>query len=214
MPLEIENLCNNNFDFNFCATMYNNMTVALRAYELFKHDNREYFSYNKTETLFGHLRTYVIEKQIYNSAFHPNASYTVMNKEVNKYKYKALCIETNQFILNIGRTDKSMRLLPGSKYRKNFAQANNGFETQLVMQLTDDSIQICEDKKYAELIYGYGKEGLRHLEILIPSHDYSCILHSMNLLGNAKLYSNYVPTELVEESIVQLKKTLEEKVSK
>lgn len=52
-------------------------------------------------------------------------------KQVNNYKYKALCIETNDFIVNVGRTNGKFKLLPVSAYKKELAKANNGLSMQL-----------------------------------------------------------------------------------
>ena len=40
----------------------------------------------------------------------------------------------------------------------------------------------------------------------LPDSDYKGIEYSISLLDNIKRYENYVPEELVEESIVSLKK--------
>ena len=103
--MEIKKLFDDNFDFAFKATTYNNMKVAIQSFEQFKKNNEDFFSFDKRETLFGYLLTYAIEKQFNDSAFNPKANYAVSMKQVNNYKYKALCIETNDFIVNVGRTN-------------------------------------------------------------------------------------------------------------
>ena len=62
--LLIKKLFDDNFDFAFKAATYNNMRVAIQTFEQFKKKNEDFFSFDKRETLFGHLRTYAIEKQL------------------------------------------------------------------------------------------------------------------------------------------------------
>lgn len=76
-----------NFGFAFKATTYNNMIVAIRTLEQFKKKNEDFFSFEKRVTVFGHLRTYAIEKQFNDSAIKPSADYSVSIKQVNSYKY-------------------------------------------------------------------------------------------------------------------------------
>lgn len=210
--MDIKQLFDENFGFAFKAATYNNMKVAIQTFEQFKKKNEDFFSFDKRETLFGYLRTYAIEKQFHDSAFNPKANYSVSLKEVNKYKYKALCIETNGFIVNLGRTDSEYSLLSPSAYRKQFAKANAGLNMQLSFDFMNDSAEIVEDKKYAEITYGYQNGDMTHLQIILPSSDYKGIEYSANLLDDIKVYSSYVPEELVEESIVTLKKSLSEKI--
>ena len=116
--MDIKNLFEENFGFAFKAATYNNMRVALQAFEQFKKKNDDFFSFDKRETLFGHLRTYAIEKQFHDSAFNPKANYSVYLKEVNKYKHKVLCIETTDFIVNLTPSYSENGLLPPSAYRR------------------------------------------------------------------------------------------------
>ena len=189
--MEIKKLFDDNFDFAFKATTYNNMKVAIQSFEQFKKNNEDFFSFDKRETLFGYLLTYAIEKQFNDSAFNPKANYAVSMKQVNNYKYKALCIETNDFIVNVGRTNGEFKLLPVSAYKKELAKANNGLSMQL---------------------YRYGE--MTHLNIVLPSGDYKTIEYSTNLLENISIYENYIPQDLVEESIVSLKKSISKEIEK
>ncbi len=212
--MDIKKLFEYNFDFSFRAATYNNMRVAMQTFEQFKKKNEVFFSFDKRETLFGHLRTYAIEKQFNDSAFNPKANYSVSMKQVNNYKHKALCIETNDFILNIGRTNSEYKLLAASSYKKEFAKANAGLSMQLSLDFKNDVLEVAESKKYAEITYGYRYGKVTHLNIVLPSSDYKEIEHSANLLENIKIYENYVPEDLVEESIVSLKKSLSKEIEK
>ena len=214
METEIKKLFDENFDFAFKAATYNNMRVAVQTFEQFKQKNQDFFSFDKRETLFGYLRTYAIEKQFNDSAFNPKANYSVSMKLVNSYKYKALCIETNDFIVNVGRTDNEHKLLPASSYKREYAKANAGLSTQLSFEFFNDEPKIVESKKYAEITYGYSYGDITHLCIVLPSGDYKTIEHSINLLDDIKIYENYVPEDLVEESIVSLKKSLSREIEK
>ena len=62
MENRIIELFEENFGFAFKATTYNNMIVAIRTFEQFKKKNEDFFSFEKRETVFGHLRTYAIER--------------------------------------------------------------------------------------------------------------------------------------------------------
>jgi hypothetical protein len=214
MDTGVRELFKTNFDFAFLAATYGNMHVALQAFEQFKKDNEAYFTFDKKVPLFGYLRTYAVEKQFNDSAFSPKANYTVSLKQVNRYKHKVLCVETKDFILNIGCTNGMYRLLTPSAYKKEHARANAGLGSQLSFDFSKGNSDIIEGKKYAEITYGYRFGELTHLMILLPDSEYRYSGESINVLENANVYKNYVPDELVEESVVKLKKTLEKKMEK
>lgn len=214
METNIKKLFDNNFDFAFKAATYNNIRIAMKSFEQFKKNNEDFFSFDKRETLFGHLRTYVVEKQFNDSAFNPKANYSVSVKQVNSYKYKTLCIETKDFIVNVGHTNSENKLLSASSYKKEYAKANSGLNTQLVLDFLEDVPKVVESKKYAEITYGYRYGKVTHLNIILPSGDYKSIEYSINLLENINIYDSYVPEDLVEDSIVKLKGFLTEKIEK
>ena len=214
MDNNIVTLFKDNFDFSFKAATYNNIRIAIQTFEQFKKNNEAFFSLDKTETLFGHLRTYAIEKQFNDSAFNPKSNYSVSIKQVNNYKYKTLCIETNDFIINVGYTNSKCKLLPVSSYKKEYAKANSGLSMQLSFNFSNNTPKIVESKKYAQITYGYCYGKITHLDIVLPSNDYKKIEHSTNLLENIEVYETYVPEDLVEETIVTLKKSLVKKVEK
>ena len=82
---------------------------------------------------------------------------------------------------------------------------------QLSFDIMNDVPTVIESKKYAEITYGYRYGEVTHLNIVLPSSDYKEIEYSTNLLEDVKIYENYVPEDLVEESIVSLKKILSRK---
>ena len=55
---------------------------------------------------------------------------------------------------------------------------------------------------------------MTYLGMILPDSDYKGIEYSISLLDNIKRYENYVPEELVEESIVSLKKDLAKEIEK
>lgn len=203
-----------NFGFAFKATTYHNMVVAIKTFEQFKKKNEDFFSFEKRETVFGYLRTYAIERQFNDSAFNPRANYSVSMKQVNSYKHKALCIETKDFIINLGRTNNAFKLLPASYYKKEFAKANTGLSMQLSFDFSGEFPAVVESKKYAQITYGYKYGDMTHLSIVLPSENYSSSEYSVNLLADINVYKTYVPEELVEESIVALKKNLSDEIEK
>ena len=206
--MDIKKLFDDNFDFAFKAATYNNIRVAIQSFEQFKKKNENFFTFDKRETVYGYLRTYAIEKQFNDSAFNPKANYSVSMKQVNNFKYKTLCIETKDFIVNVGKTNTQRQLLPASSYKREFAKANAGISTQYQFDFINDLLVVNESKKYAEITYGYRHGEITHLNIVVPSCDYKTIEHSVNLLEDITVYEKYVPEDLVEESIVSLKKSL------
>lgn len=135
-------------------------------------------------------------------------------KQVNSYKHKALCIETKDFIINLGRTNNAFKLLPASSYKKKFAKANTGLNMQLSFDLSGEFPIVVENRKYAQITYGYKYGDMTHLSIVLPNENYSGFEHSVDLLADINVYKNYVPEELVEESIVALKKNLSDEIEK
>ena len=83
--MDIKKLFEDNFDFAFKAATYNNIKVAIQTFEQFKKKNEDFFSFDKRETIFGHLRTYAIEKQFNDSAFNPKANYFVLSASLKSF---------------------------------------------------------------------------------------------------------------------------------
>lgn len=196
------------FDFAKRATIYNNMEIALKAYNKLLIEYRDLFKFEKSTTAKGHLRTLFIEKQFSDSSFTPKAHYFVNMKEVNKYHHKALFIETEEFILNIARTMKTPMLPSISNYKKEYAKNNGEYDAQYQLNIDENdkrSDNIVLPKKYAFLTYGIQKEQLSHLGIVMPSYDFKGYIGYMDLTKDAMLLRNYIPEETREESIVSLK---------
>lgn len=205
-------IINKNFGLDFKAVAYNNMKVAFKAFNQFIKQNSDFFIMEKKTTVFGHLLTYAVEQQFCESVFTTQAKYSVSLKEVNAYKYKTLCIETEDFILNIGRTKKPTMLLPDSEYKKEFAKANKDYNLQMRLDISEEKeLDVINPKKYAVLSYGNRMGDLTHFRLNIPNSEYSEIIYTDDLKCNVSEYENYVPEELVEESVVRLKKTIEER---
>ncbi len=205
---ELNTLLENNFGFHFKAVTYNNIIVAIRAYERFIKENEDFFSYDKRTTIFGHLLTYAVEKQFNDSAFDSKVDYSVFTKQVNKFKHKVLFIETDDFVINIGRTDDKQKLLPPSQYKKEYAKANSGMNMQMTLIPQGRDLKITEVKKYAEITYCYQYGELRHLCVIIPDGEYKGVEHCIDLLSDVSVLEGYVPEQIIEESIVSLKSSL------
>lgn len=135
-------------------------------------------------------------------------------KQVNSYKHKVLCIETKDFIVNLGRTNGAFKLLLKSSFKKGFAKSNTGLSMQLSFDLLGEYPVVIESKKYAQITYGYKFGDMTHLSIVLPSDNYSGSEYTVNLLADVNVYKNYVAEELVEESIVALKKNLSDEIEK
>ena len=137
--------------------------------------------------------------------------------EVDKECYEMLDQLVEQMKEKQGVTEQlkaEYKLLPTSAYKRESAKANAGLSTQLSFDFLNDIPEVVESKKYAEITYGYRYGDMTHLYIVLPSSDYKGIEHSTNLLEDIKIYEKYVPEDLVEESIVSLKKSLSKEIEK
>ena len=137
--------------------------------------------------------------------------------EVDKECYEMLDQLVEQMKEKQGVTEQlkaEYKLLPISAYKREYAKANAGLSTQLSFDFLNDIPEVVESKKYAEITYGYRYGDMTHLYIVLPSSDYKGIEHSTNLLEDIKIYEKYVPEDLVEESIVSLKKSLSKEIEK
>ena len=137
--------------------------------------------------------------------------------EVDKECYEMLDQLVEQMKEKQGVTEQlkaEYKLLPTSAYKREYAKANAGLSTQLSFDFLNDIPEVVESKKYAEITYGYRYGDMTHLYIVLPSSDYKGIEHSTNLLEDIKIYEKYVPEDLVEESIVSLKKSLSKEIEK
>lgn len=204
----MDELLEKEFNFPMKAIIYNNMEIALRAYNKLIAENQNLFKFEKSITAKGYLKTLFIEKQFSDYSFSPKAQYSVCLKEVNKCHYKTLFIETSGFTMNIARTRKPYMLPAKSRYKKEYAKNNTILNTQYEFVL-DESAKVNDNimlpKKYAFLTYGVRNEVLEHLEIIVPSHDYKGLLGYLDLSKEAVLLKSYVPEEVKEESVVSLK---------
>ena len=194
MNKEIQELYEKNFTYQFKAVVYNNIKTAFKALGQFKEQNLDFFDFAKKETVMGYLRTYAIERQFSKFAFTPTAPYSIGLSCVNNYKYKALTINTDDIVLNIGKTVRPGMLLPRAKYKEQLAACNEGLNRQIVLDFNDkNDIILKETQRYALITYGYIHGMLTHLNILIPDSKYKNSLHSENLLKDISIYDNYVP---------------------
>lgn len=211
----LENLVTKNFDFKFNASVYTSINTALKAYTLFINDHYDFFNFDNKSVLYGHLRSFVVEKHLYINAFTPNSCYSVYHKPVNNFGYKPLFIETDDFVLSVGKTIKPRFLLSKASYKVKLAQNNSPYGQQLKYDYFSDDVKIIENKKYALLTYGYNMGILTHLSIVLPDSTYkNCMYDPINILKYVSLYDNYIPKEIEEDNIVKLKKSLEKEYHK
>lgn len=208
----VNDLLNSEFDFAFRATIYNNMKIALTSYNELVSEKRSLFSFEKSKTAKGHLKTLFIEKQFNDCAFKPTSHYSVRLKEVNKYHHKALFMETEHFELNIARTQKACMLPNKSMYRLEYAKNNKPLDIQYELNLDNKRTvdYVVLPRKYAILTYGINHDELSHLEMVVPQYDYSGFIGYVDLKKDHLLLERYIPDEIVEESIVSLKNNLVE----
>jgi hypothetical protein len=208
-----QEIIENNFNFAFKATTYKNVNIALKAYEEFMNINNRFFEIEQSD-LFGRILSYAIDKQFNDSSFTPKSNYSVVRKDVNGYKHKALFIETDDFTLNIGKTMKITQLLPKAKYKfelaKRNAEYNNQYELDMIKNHENElGIEdISLPRHYGVITYGYLNKRLTHLQLIIPDSTYKAAIHTDNLLINSAQYDSYVPKAVEEEDIVKLRQSI------
>lgn len=208
-----QEILDSNFNFAFKATTYKNVNIAIKAYEEFMNINNIFFNIEQSD-LFGRILSYTIDKQFNDSSFNPKSNYSVIRKDVNGYKHKALFIETDDFTLNIGKTLKNTQLLPKAKYKNELAKRNDDYNNQYEM----DAIKklkiemgiedISLPRHYGVITYGYFNKVLTHLQLIIPDSTYTAAIHTDNLLINSAQYDSFVPKAVEEEDIVKLRQSI------
>lgn len=206
---QIEKEVEEEFSFPVAAVFYNNMEIAMEAYDRLLAEHQSLFRFEKSTTSKGHLRTLFVEKQFNDCSFNPRSQYSVRLKEVNKCKHKALFVEMDKFTLNIAHTWRENNLPSKAAYKMEYAKWNKPFDNQYELKL-DDNGEIDDNivlpKHYGFITYGVQNGTLKHLDIIIPAHDFSGYLARKNLLENANVYKGYVPDEVKEENVAALKK--------
>ena len=166
-------------DFNtkMVRTFAQNIYISLDAYKRFINSNKDYFNTENKRNVLGHLRTFAVERQFFLGSFEPNSQYTARFININNFGCKTLQLETDHFILNIGRTIKRGKLPTAAKYKKELAKLNKQDEQQLQLNILDCKQTRSEtEKNYAILAYGYNDVvGITYFDFIIPDSNFTSI---------------------------------------
>lgn len=198
-------LFNDNFTFSFRATVANNMRIATKAFDKFWESNSQFLC--EADDLYGRILTYAVNKQFRGSSTDTASAYLVSGKETNTYKAKAVFLNTKDYITSICRTDTPRKLPCKANYKLKLSLGNreDNQQMELFPEHGGDQLAPSIPKKYAIIGYRYINGDLRHLNIIVPDWRFKSFLYDTNLLDQINEYYNYVPQEIVEESVAALK---------
>lgn len=211
----LDELCKDNFDNKFKIEITKNLKIALAAYSMFINEQEDkYLRGPKNLPLLGYLRAHAIQQQFYLSAFKPNARYSAIIKETDRFKIPILFLETNDFILNVGRTAKRGKLLSKANYKTELAKNNLSSNIQLELDFFSENNTIREEqKKYAVITYGHNShKGLTHLDLLMPDSEYQGLIMPVLDLKVPEFIELSQNKEEYEPQIASLKTLLEETI--
>lgn len=202
-----DNVINHNFNFGFKLKAYNCIRLGNKAALQFMSENKHFFNYPKGSSLIGRLRTYAIERQFYLSSISEDSKFLTYVSPLNHYGYKGLFLKTDDFNVNIARTNGCYKLPPETKYRLALAKTNAGANIQLSFDSTSFGI-LCNDSKYAILAYGIYMDEITYTSLLVPTSDYKGVIYSHNFLDEVKVQNNYISEPVQEKQISKLKEEL------
>lgn len=188
-----------------------NLHISIEAYQRICSENKEFFGLQNSKTVLGYLRTYAVQRQFYIGGFHPDAFYSARLRKTNNFKYETLFLETENFILNIGRTEKRGKLLSVANYKRELARANVNDDPQIQLEFSDtDASCLKSVKNYAILAYGYNENvGITHFDVLVPSGTYTGIIAPIKSLYIPKKEIVFDFEQDIEPDIISLKENLE-----
>lgn len=198
-------LFDSNFGFPFRVSVATNMHIATKAFEAFLNSNAQFLS--DADELYGRLLSHAVKHQFLKSAPTTANCYFVSGTEVNMYRTSAVFLNTADYITHICRTNKPYELPCKAHYKLQLALGNREDDQQLEFSFSSsqNSPLIIPPKHYALLTYCYKNGELRHLTLAVPDSHFESITYSENLLGQISEHYQYVPEEIVEESITSLK---------
>lgn len=212
--MDIKNKLELDFNPELVKALATNLYISIEAYHRIYNENKTFFELQNSKTVLSHLRTYAVQRQIYLYANSSGALYYAQFRKTNNFKYETLFLETENFILNIGRTEKRGQLLSVANYKRELARSNAKDDPQIQLEFSDtDTSHLKNIKNYAILAYGYNENiGITYFDILVPDDKYAGII--------APIKSLYIPkTEIVpnfeqdvEPDIISLKNDLERKL--
>ncbi|WKY44197.1 hypothetical protein Q5O14_16460 [Eubacteriaceae bacterium ES2] len=205
-----ETILSSNFSDQFSINALNSIITGHDAFLRFKKENESFLSFEGKEvTACGHLRTLAIEKAFYFSSLNQiTTTFHVSFLEVNNFHHKVLCIQTDDFIVNISRNMNPKKLPNASKYRVRFAEANGYWDNQLSFGLFNDFQEITSPPYYGIITYDFEHDSLAHAQLLIPDKNYKNSQYSINLMKTTANSEYYEKENNKEEMIINIKKEL------
>lgn len=207
---DIQKLAEHDLNERFQTSICENIKIGYDSFLQFINENKDFITFwDKEKTVLGYLRSLSIEKALDMASYLTFSPYKCDLIEVNKYKYKALCLETDNFLLNICRTQKKSQFPPKSNYRLKFSHQNEPYDMQQTMF---DDENLTSDKLYAIITYNFLHDDLSHAEIMIPKKDFTGLLYHINILDRVKDKPLIIPEEEKEKQIITLKKELSKKL--
>lgn len=130
-------------------------------------------------------------------------------------------IKTEHFILTPAKTRKWTDLPSKSKYKLEYAKANEDGDRQISFYLLGDTLhytlqkdELITDPYYALLTYGYNNltNECTHIDLVVPDASFNGILHRTNLLPATDNHFLVLHPE-EEETLTALHKDLEKLVT-
>ncbi len=212
MEEKLKKVYDENFELRNKIIIRYNIETALKIHKEFIAENENYLDNPKRKIIISHLRTFAIERQLYNSSFFPQSPYSAYYEEVNSFHYPVLYLETEDFVINLAKTPKYNRIPFNSKYRLKNARNNEEISGQI--NLFDKAEN--SDKKYAFIIYGVDKESnITHMGIMLPDSQLKSFYNYDNLLELPHAVKGIeINQTMDEESLVKFRKELSSEMSK
>ena len=211
---EIAKLYKNEIGLKTKFLLRDSIETALRVHEEFVNEKKEYFDCPNRISLIGRMRTFAVERQVFNDSFKEGAPYNAYFQEVNNFHQLVLNIETDHFLFNIIRTKKYNQMPAASKYKRKNARGNNEIEGQFNLGLEEQ--ENTEGKKYALVTYGIDMENkMSHIGILLPDaelknfYGYDDLKELPNVIDGIKINQ-----ESKEESLVKLRNEMNKEIAK
>lgn len=217
MMVNINKLFEEDFDVSMKKSITENILTAIKAYNIFVHDQKDFFTYDNFGSLRGEFLTYCVNKTMSEEAFTPKSKYRALDEDVNDYGRGIVHLFTENFVTTVSRTGRMNKLPRVSKYKRQYAQANDGCDGQMKLGFIKDKVveSVLAPKYYAIATYGYSFElkDCTHIQLLVPDARYKKIIASKDLLKEHKDRALLVDVSQQQEGqIVKLNQEMEKLV--
>lgn len=213
----LNELASKDFNDRFLSSIYNAIVIGYDTYLRIVNENKSNFNlFGREKLLLGHLKTLSIEKSLDLFSMNNFSTYQSNIRTVTNQGHTALCIMTDKFLLNIFRTQKQLDMPSHpSKYRRNFAKANELHDAQLKFDFIDNNVKISNDQSlFALITYNFQGDEPSHIDIIVPNQSFTGILYHVNVLSVAKTASFYIPKDEKETHIINLQNEISKNIVK